>query len=87
MVENTRGYSNSSKTRQIGSLRVTANYYTWCILWLVHLTQHVVTSNSAAFMHTHTYEKKTQQIMQLEIIQNYDRKNILIVFQLQEYYF
>lgn len=59
MVENTRGYSNSSKTRQIGSLRVTANYYTWCILWLVHLTQHVVTSNSAVFMHTRTQKQNS----------------------------
>lgn len=62
MVENTRGYSNSSKTRQIGSLRVTANYYTWCILWLVHLTQHVVTSNSAVFMHTCTHTWKQNSV-------------------------
>lgn len=70
MVENTRGYSNSSKPRQIGSLRVTANYYTWCILWLVHLTQHVVAFNSVVFMRTctHTRKQKTQEIMQLEII-------------------
>lgn len=45
--ENTGGYSNSSKTRQIGSLRVPANYYTWCILWLMHLTQHEVALISA----------------------------------------
>lgn len=27
-----------------------ANYYTWCILWLMHLTQHEVALISAIFV-------------------------------------
>lgn len=48
--ENTGGYSNSSNTRQIGSLCVPANYYTWCILWLPHLPQHEAALISAIFI-------------------------------------
>ena len=48
--ENTGGYSNSSKSRQTGSLRGPANYYTWRILWLLHSTQREVALISAAFV-------------------------------------
>ena len=46
--ENTGGYSNSSNSRQTGSLRGPANYYTWRILWLLHSTQREVAFISAA---------------------------------------